>query len=354
MSLTSGGVSLGLVRRILITVLLLLALLLPGCAEKTRELIAFDAEDLGLEWPGAPEPARVRWIAEVGDYKDIGLSRGFWGNLGSFLFGSAEKRIVGPYGIHFDVQQRLLVADPVLSSVHLMDLKSGRYSLLRGSDKFSLVSPIGLASDSEGAFYLTDSVSGMLFRYDPQKKELSQFGTAKLVRPTGIAFNAQNWLLYVSDTAVHQIVAIGLDGLERFRFGYRGDGLGGLNYPTDLWVDRVGKVFVTDSLNARVQIFSPDGEPRRSVGTRGHSAGYLDKPKGVATDSDGNIYVVDTLKDAVLVYDGDGRFLFQFGDRGQGPGQFWMPAGIFIDNEDKIYVSDTYNRRIQIFQHLKD
>jgi len=39
---------------------------------------------------------------------------------------------------------------------------------------------------------------------------------------------------------------------------------------------------------------------------------------------------------------------------GRGSGEFYLPSGIFIDEKDRIYISDSYNRRIQIFQYLKE
>ena len=43
-----------------------------------------------------------------------------------------------------------------------------------------------------------------------------------------------------------------------------------------------------------------------------------------------------------------------FGRSGQDYGEFWMPAGLWIDQNDKIYVADSYNKRVQIFQYLKE
>jgi hypothetical protein len=43
-----------------------------------------------------------------------------------------------------------------------------------------------------------------------------------------------------------------------------------------------------------------------------------------------------------------------FGQEGHGPGEFWLPAGICIDVHDRIYVADSYNKRVQIFEFLKE
>lgn len=335
--------------RLAVCGLLLLTLFIGGCSAKR---VSSTDEIESLEWSGPYDSLLIRWVGEIGDYRDTGLKLGVFKRLGTFLFGERTERIVKPYGIHAIGSQQLLVSDPGLSAVHLMDIAGGDYRVITGGDADLLTLPVGVTSDGQENAYITDSAAGRIYAYDLKKKFLKQFNVDPVARPTGIAFSANNWLIYVSDTTAHQIIAFGVDGQERFRFSGRGSGPGELNYPTDLWVDNSGRVIVTDSLNARLVIFSAGGEFLEEVGTRGHAAGYMDKPKGVAVDSDGHYYVCDALKDAVQVYDRDGHYLFKFGDQGQGQGQFWMPAGIFIDENDKIYVADAYNHRVQVFQYL--
>jgi DNA-binding beta-propeller fold protein YncE len=326
-------------------------LFVAGCAS-SRPAVS-DEDAAVLEWPGPPQAPVIRWLDEIHDAHQAGIKPGFWNRIGQLVFGKRRERIVKPYGVHFSAAGQLYVTDPGIAGVHLFDIGSGRYTVISGAGEESLASPIGITGDDESLAYFTDSTAAVVYRYDPRRGEITPLIATGLQRPTGVVFNKNNWLLYVSDTAAHQVVVFGLDGQEKFRFGGRGTEAGRFNFPTDLFIDNEGRLVVTDSMNARVQIFTPDGRPLNSFGRRGYAAGYLDKPKGVAVDSDGHIYVCDTMKDAVQVYDADGRYLFQFGTRGQGAGQFWMPAGIHIDPKDKIYVADSYNKRIQVFQYMK-
>ena len=77
-------------------------------------------------------------------------------------------------------------------------------------------------------------------------------------------------------------------------------------------------------------------------------------PKGVAVDNAGVIYVVDGLFDNIQLFNGKGDFLLTVGGRGNGHGEFWLPSGIFLDDHDKLYVCDTYNKRLQVFQIMRD
>ena len=125
-------------------------------------------------------------------------------------------------------------------------------------------------------------------------------------------------------------------------------------FPTDIFVSQDGRIFVSDSLNFRVQIFTPDGKFLNTFGIAGTGPGFFSRPKGIAVDSEGNIYVVDALFDNVQIFDERGNLLMDFGSIGENYGEFWLPSGIFIDDNDMIYVSDTYNKRVQIFRYLKE
>ena len=134
--------------------------------------------------------------------------------------------------------------------------------------------------------------------------------------------------------------------------GSFGNGPGQFNFPTNITRRADGRLYVTDTMNFRVQAFGPDGAFLSQFGKLGDAAGDFDKPKGIAVDSAGHIYVVEGLNDAVQVFDESGRLLLVFGESGSGDGQFWLPSGIAIVN-DIVYVSDSANRRVQVFQYLK-
>jgi len=275
--------------------------------------------------------------------------------LVSFVVGRKEHRIIRPYGIYaFD--GKVFVADPGARVVHLFDLKAKKYRLLSFSNnrRDMLACPIGISGDGAGRLYLTDSQQKKIYTFSIGSYKLYTFASRKFLRPTGIAYSKQNELVYVSDTLAHQIVGLDQHGVEQIRFGGRGSAAGRLNYPTDLFIDDKGHIWVTDSMNFRIQAFTLDGKFITMFGEPGNTTGRFAKPKGVAVDSEGHIYVCDALFDTVQIFDQTGLFLLNFGERGVGTGYFWMPSGLFIDSQDRIYVADTYNQRIQVFQYVRD
>ena len=330
--------------------LLILMLLLSGCAGSTPQLKGGDYRE--LQWPPLPVPPRITWVKEIRDFHDVGISKGFWQRAAELLTGEADPRIGKPYGVFVDAKQRLFIADVGLAVVHMMDMETKKYSVIGGGDP-QLRTPIAVTGDDRENIYITDAGAGTIYRYPLSGGKLQRFNVGALDRPTGIVFNPNNRLLYVSDTASHQVVVFDLSGTERYRIGGRGTAPGQFNYPTDLFVDAAGRLYVTDALNSRIQIFSASGTHLRQFGRAGDTVGNFARPKGVAVDSDGHVYVCDALFDAVQIFNESGQVLLDFGTHGSNPGQFWMPAGIFIGKGDLIYVADSYNRRVQVFRYLK-
>lgn len=339
----------GLIYRSLISLMLLGAL--QGCAWSGNGARQNGNGGPSLTWPSFPYDPRIQWVKEVRTPRDAGLGKGFWRRLKELVSGEQVERLVKPYGIYQDPKGRLFIADPGARAVHLIDPVAKKYQVLGGALR-PFVSPIGVAGDGADNVFITDSVLGLVYRYHIPSGSSTVF-LDTLKRPTGIAVNRRSRLIYITDTASHQVVMYDLTGMERLRIGGRGDAPGRFNYPTDISVDAAGDLYVTDALHSRVQIFSAAGKYLGTFGSSGDLPGYLAKPKGVGTDSDGNIYVCDAMQDNVQIFDRSGNLLLNFGSTGDAPGQFWMPSGIFIDDKDTIYVADSYNSRIQIFKYLK-
>lgn len=305
-----------------------------------------------LVWPQPPMEAKLEWVRDYQVLTDTSSRKGFWGKVGDFFLGPKSAQMNRPYGVSTDNNGTLFVADAGGAKIHIFDMQNESYSVVEGNERAVLVSPICLV-EADGYLYITDSFQGRVFVYDLAKKRLKPWSPFKFDRPTGIAYDNNTHLFYVSDTASHEIVVLDLNGTEKFRFGRRGTRAGEFNFPTDIWFDsRDKKLYVTDSLNARIQIFSGNGDFLGQFGRYGDTPGSFSKPKGIAVDPHGHIFVCDALFDAVQIFDQQGRILLSFGDNGHRAGQFSMPSGIFIDNKGYVYVADTYNRRIQVFKEL--
>jgi len=305
-----------------------------------------------ISWPLASSQDRVVWVKNIAGPADIGVATGFWQRMREVIIGAEDISIVRPYGVLRAVAGTIYLTDPGRGVVHCLDIAKGDYSVIEGRDGAPLRSPIGLTEDTAGRLYITDSMTAMVYRFTPGDGSLKPLLSQPLERPTGIAFNPVNRLLYVADTLASQIVVLDQNGFIQRRIGGFGEGGAGFNRPTDLAIDAAGQIYVTDSLNFRITVMTPEGQTVSQFGSPGDTGGSFSRPKGIAVDSAGNIYVNDSLMDAVQVFNQSGALQLVFGRNGTDPGQFWLPSGLFIDRLDQIYVADTYNRRIQVFRYL--
>lgn len=330
---------------------LLAALLLSLSACAAPRPMLESPQSLVRRWPETPLRPQVEWVKSVSAPEDAGIAKGFWKRALELVTGAKRGHIVKPYGVLYDEKgSRLFIADPGAGVVHVMDTKAGRYSVIASTPEAPLRSPIGLARDAEQFLYITDSVSDAVYRYDLVTGALEPFLRA-LDRPTGIAYNRVNDLLYISETGANDVIGVDPEGVARVRFSSLHPGEQLFNHPTDLAVDRKGQILVTDPLNYKIRTFTPEGTLVSDFGEMGDARSELEKPKGVAIDELGRVFLCDAMSDMVKVFSDEGHLLFSIGETGTGAGEFWLPSGISISGEF-IFVSDTYNRRVQIFRML--
>jgi DNA-binding beta-propeller fold protein YncE len=124
-----------------------------------------------------------------------------------------------------------------------------------------------------------------------------------------------------------------------------------LGKPKGMGRDKDGNIIVVEPHYQRVNHFSPDGKLVAQWGVHGTNAGQLTLPRSVAVDSHGNIYVSEyTVVDRVQEFTPDGKKLLKiFGQPGSGPGDFDRAEGMGMDAADRLYVADSCNHRIQVF-----
>ena len=330
---------------------------LASCA--ATEFDTLNQEPLGSTavavWPPPPQTARIQYIRSISGASDMGMKKSWFKKTMDTLFGKDEtlQTFLRPYGVYAH-NERIYVTDTGTRVLHVFDLREKKSFTINKADKDDFLSPIGVAADKNGDIYLSDSLLKRVFVFDRNGKYRWDIGSADLlIRPAGVAMDEER--LYVVDTHGHKIdVFLKKDGSFLFSFGKNGSGNGEFNYPTNIYIDKEGLLYVTDSMNFRVQIFDNHGHFIATFGKHGNGSGDFSKPRGIAVDSDGNIYVADALFDTVQIFDKDGRLLLAFGRTGRGRGQMSLPAGLYIDEQDKIYVADSYNNRVQIFQYLKE
>jgi DNA-binding beta-propeller fold protein YncE len=320
--------------------------------------VIFPPPEKPVVFPPAPERARVTYVGQLQTSGDLKPAVSFMERLGGALFGKPSMRsMLSPYAQCTDGADRLYVADSNAQAVHLFELNTRQYREVRPNNPEKRFSqPVGITFDAKsGKLFVADSAAARVFVFDRDGKPLTEIGAGVVKRPCGMAFDAKNDRLLVADTGLHQVVILAPSGKLLARLGSRGTGLGQFNYPTNVTLDSRGRIYVSDSLNFRIQqINGSTFSPIRQIGRKGDMPGYFGQPKGIACDGDDHLYVVDAHFESVQIFNDAGELLLDFGNEGRGPGEFWLPAGIFIDPRNRVWVADAYNRRVQVFDYLPE
>lgn len=171
-----------------------------------------------------------------------------------------------------------------------------------------------------------------------------------LGKPYGVA--VYQGRVYVTDTLNARVAAFDIPGQRYFRIG-DGDA-GTLVMPIGLDVDGAGNLYVADNKTRYVQVYDGNGKHLRTLG----GPAWFSRPSGIAVDSAGErIYVVDTggvtneEAHRVRVFDAKtGKHLQDIGKRGAEPGQLNLPRDITIGKDGLLYVVDGGNFRVQVFK----
>ena len=129
---------------------------------------------------------------------------------------------------------------------------------------------------------------------------------------------------------------------------------GTFSLPSSVAVDNEGNVYVTDTLNNRIEIFDADGNFIRMFGKNGDGVADFTRPKGIAVDVDKNIWVIDTYQDRMKIYNQEGRLLAYVGDHGNYPGQFMAAFGVAIDKQNRVITSEQWPGRLQVFRYVTE
>lgn len=328
--------------------ILILTILLTGCAGQETLQIRPEEPLTGPSWPSQPDRERIRYLYSIENYNDLGLRLPFADRFRNIVGGEVLQPMQRPYAIALD-EGLMAVADPGIGAVHLFDSKRKLYEKIERIRDIQLNSPVGV-SLSDNRIFIADSSLNQVFILNRRLKPVAII--SELNRPTALAWDETTQQLFVAETHSHRVQVYDMDGGHLLTFGKRGIGPDGFNFPTHLSVQN-GQLLVNDTMNFRVQILDINGNHIKTMGTHGDSQGYLSNPKGVAFDSQGNIYIAEALRNRIQIFNKNGTFLMDFGSDGTAAGEFSMPAGLFMF-KDRLYVCDSRNGRIQVFEYLRD
>jgi uncharacterized protein (TIGR03437 family) len=254
-----------------------------------------------------------------------------------------------PSGVAADTSGNMYIADS--ANYRIRKVSSGNISTVAGDGHLSfsgenilatnaqLNSPHGVAVDSAGNLYLSDTSNNVVRRVGTDGKISTLAGpSAQMNSPHGLAVDAAS-NVYVADTGNARVLKITPSG--GVTTAAAAD-TAQLVSPTGVAVDKAGNLYIADMGNNRVRKVSAAGTVTTVAGTgvqgfagdgQPATSAQLNGPRGVAVDSAGNVYIADTGNNAVRMVSTDGRI-------STIASQIVNPRGIAVDSTGGVYVTD--------------
>jgi len=237
-----------------------------------------------------------------------------------------------------------------------------------GTDNQHFNTPRGIAFDSDGNLYVSDTDNQRIQVYDLSggspvySLTIGVTGTPKsdntgFDQPAEIAFDSTG-RLYVLDTANYRVQRCTYSsgwGCATFFgvTGVPGDDLSHLGWAFGLTVDPSDNVFIADSGNARVLKCDPSGTCALFAGVSGSPGSdnaHLLWPASVAVDSGANVLVSDYDGFRIQKYDSDGTYLTTLGTTGVpypvDTSRLNHPWGIGRASDGSLYVTEERGNRL--------
>jgi DNA-binding beta-propeller fold protein YncE len=323
-----------------------------------------------IVWPNPPAITRIKYLnyfsAEKLQLKANQKQKVAWmDRLSGVVAGDVRTdkprfQLVTPYGLAVDSKGRLYVADSKVLAVFIFDTQTKDVELIKNGTHARFGWITGLTMDDADRLFVADSKMRRVVVFDSQHQVEGAINEG-MVDPGGMAIDNENRFLYVPDAELDQVLVYDADPpyklLRRMGTGGKEHRLttpGDFARPTNVAVDQDGNLYVSDTLNDRVEIFDADGNFIRTFGKPGDGPGYFARPKGIAIDGDGHVWVADAVQNRVQVFTPEGRLLIWMGEPGNLPGQFNALAGLTIDKRNRVFTSEQYPGRVQMFQYIDD
>src|SRR5208283_6044730 len=256
-------------------------------AEKKKKADNAPAPDVGprkfsfdptkLAWPSPPNIARVHWLdyfaGEKIDYTPPATAKpkSTWMDRLAGAQSQGEKfnpktfpfQLIGPYGIAFDSKGLVYVADQKVGAVFIFNTETRDATLIKnGVDAhFGLIN--GVAIDDSDRLFVSDGKMHRVLVFNPKHQVEGQIAEG-LVDPVGLAVDNENRFLYVVDEQQDLVLVYDADSLKLLRHIGTPGKKHTLTTPRDFGgasnvaLDQDENVYVTDTMNNRVEIFDAD------------------------------------------------------------------------------------------------
>jgi DNA-binding beta-propeller fold protein YncE len=301
-------------------------LIFSGCATKKPVPKNY------LFFPAAPDEPRIQYLMSYGAESDLGEASKF----SEFVAGGDKvyRPITKPYGLTIR-NGKVYVCDTQAGNVSIADIAKHKLRYIKPQGQAAMKVPVNVAVDKDETIFVTDTGRGQVLVYDKVGNLLEAVGKTGEMKPCGLAMTEDKF--YITDLKSSS-VRVYNNKTRQLLFSFpagKTNEAEKLYQPTNVAVDREGRILVSDSGGFAVKIFDSQGNYIRTVGELGVTPSQFSLPKGIGVDREGRFYVIDAAAPVVQLFDREGKLLMFFGQPAtSGDAGLYLPAGLAVDYEN--------------------
>jgi sugar lactone lactonase YvrE len=208
--------------------------------------------------------------------------------------------------------------------------------------------PIIVQVNSEGTVYFLDGRERRVARLSATGGEKSFLDPKNL--PSSAEIVAKSFRIggsdgiYILDILSGQVLVLNADGQYSRHVPFPEE----YGFFSDLAVDRQGRIFLLDSVEAVVYLAAKDADSFSQLTESMRE--YVNFPARLEVDGNGILYLVDQNGSGLALIAQDGSFLGRKLGLGWNESGLYYPSQMCISADGSVFIADRNNNRVQMFK----
>ena len=282
------------------------------------------------------------------------------------IYGVPDKMLGYPIGVEATSDNVFIIdiysPDGMIKKYDIQGKFAGKF----GKKAEGVQLPTDIVVDENGTIYIADIEGRCVWVYGKNGNLLYKIkpeGNEDLFLPRSIDINSNGHLVILSYDKIWKMKT---DGDVIAKYGGSGEGDGQLGAegsefyigPSGLSLDGNDNIYVSDTINNRIQIFDKNGKFLKKI-TNDDVNGVFTQLLDIKVDSKGFIYITDGSSYYILKLNKDGKVVERIGGKGGQKGKFGLmgeingnygPSALAVNPDGYLYAVDPYNHRVQAFK----